>query len=510
MRTKQKNVCHTCRAHKIGCDGKRPSCSQCSLTGRHCEGYQLGMVFVSYPSNAPSGISRRTPGAGCSTALQSNTSPTVRKNNRSMVNICPLHLRRCSISRPVGLATSEEYTAVILRCFVPRDKQRLSSHDWSTSQVCGAWVDILPRLVDRARSEKLVSSAVRAFGSAILDRNSLGENKNFRSLEAYNSTLQQLRVALALPKPFFGIEEAAAIICLAMVELILPTSDDSVHKHFRGLDALIQSYPPEPFSSDMLHALFVGCRPVLLFQSLYERRSTFLAQEKWVTTPFREHPPSAMQILLSDVAILPSILEESDLLQSFPHNITLSRSYKIKARLSQVLSRLLQWEDRRERDTIGPIYSFQQMQDVASSQPTTSSFRFPSLMAANVHIHLWAFRIICLNEMEKVDLCLYDNDRTGFVIDNVQKSKTETSKLAIKIFQSIEYLLQDEMKLYGPASALFPLKIAYDTLSRYLEENQEHIKHFWKLVACIRRKGFSDKFHFPQRAEFESHLRNTI
>lgn len=210
----------------LQCDGKRPSCSQCSLTGRNCEGYQLGMVFVSYPSNAPTVISRRAPPAGCSTTLQSNPSPIVRTNNYSIANTCPLRLRWCSISRPVGLATSEEYTAVILRCFVPRDKQRLSSLDWSTSQVCGAWVDILPRLVDRARPDELVSSAVRAFGTAILDRSYLGRNKNFRSLEAYNSTLQQLRIALALPKPFFGIEKAAAIICLAMVEVRVNSSPE--------------------------------------------------------------------------------------------------------------------------------------------------------------------------------------------------------------------------------------------------------------------------------------------
>lgn len=105
---------------------------------------------------------------------------------------------------------------------------------------------------------------------------------NFRSFEAYNSTLQQLKHALLASKVFFSIETATSIVCLAMVEvsvvasldwslviipicqLMFPTSSAGLFAHFAGFNALVKSYPPDLFSSDLFHAIFVGCRPILV------------------------------------------------------------------------------------------------------------------------------------------------------------------------------------------------------------------------------------------------------
>lgn len=95
----------------------------------------------------------------------------------------------------------------------------LSSPDSNTIQVCGAWVGVLPRLADEMRSEALIFAAVKAFGTAILDRGPDGKRMNFRSLEAYNSTLQWLRHDLVASKLFFDVKTAASIACLAMVEV---------------------------------------------------------------------------------------------------------------------------------------------------------------------------------------------------------------------------------------------------------------------------------------------------
>ncbi|KAK7224117.1 hypothetical protein V2G26_012120 [Clonostachys chloroleuca] len=51
MKFRQTRVCHNCRRHKLGCDGKRPGCTQCIHTGRQCEGYP-GLLFVQ-PSLIP-------------------------------------------------------------------------------------------------------------------------------------------------------------------------------------------------------------------------------------------------------------------------------------------------------------------------------------------------------------------------------------------------------------------------------------------------------------------------
>lgn len=94
-----------------------------------------------------------------------------------------------------------------------------SSPDSSTIQVCGAWVGVLPRLANEMCSDALIFAAVKAFGTAILDRGPDGKRMNFRSLEAYHSTLQQLQHDLVASKMSFDIKTAASIACLAMVEV---------------------------------------------------------------------------------------------------------------------------------------------------------------------------------------------------------------------------------------------------------------------------------------------------
>lgn len=85
--------------------------------------------------------------------------------------------------------------------------------------MCGAWVGVLPRLAAGVRSGALISTAVKALGTAILDRGPEGTRLDFRSLEAYTSTLKRLHHDLITPGVFFKVETAASIACLAMVEV---------------------------------------------------------------------------------------------------------------------------------------------------------------------------------------------------------------------------------------------------------------------------------------------------
>jgi len=47
-------------------------------------------------------------------------------------------------------------------------------------------------------------------------------------------------------------------------QLMLPKSNSNTLAHFGGLGALINMYSPEVFSSGDFHAIFMGCRPVLV------------------------------------------------------------------------------------------------------------------------------------------------------------------------------------------------------------------------------------------------------
>ncbi|EKG09259.1 Thiopurine S-methyltransferase [Macrophomina phaseolina MS6] len=294
MRTKQKTVCHTCRAHKLGCDGKRPSCSQCQFIGRSCGGYQLDLVVVPHeaaPRNRNPGriISKRC--LPSSSAVQNSTAAGEMIIDSSLTQLLGCAAHQCPIPRPLDSTTPKQFTTAILNYFMPENKRGCFYIDPSSIQVCGAWVDILPRLVDVARPGSLISSAVRAFGAAIIDRSSDGRYSNFKTFEAYNSAIQQLKSTLSAPKTAFSIETAAAIACLFMAEvrirlilsfdpadiivlqLMLPTSSVGPHAHLAGFSALIRSYPPEMFSLDPFRAIFAGCRPIIVSFSIAQSLS---------------------------------------------------------------------------------------------------------------------------------------------------------------------------------------------------------------------------------------------
>lgn len=45
---------------------------------------------------------------------------------------------------------------------------------------------------------------------------------------------------------------------------MLPKPDGDTMAHFGGLGAVINMFSPDVFSSRDFHAIFVGCRPVLV------------------------------------------------------------------------------------------------------------------------------------------------------------------------------------------------------------------------------------------------------
>lgn len=361
---------------------------------------------------------------------------------------------------------------------------------------------------------------------------------NFRTFEAYNSTLQQLKHALLASKVFFSIETVTSIVCLATVEvsvvasldwslviipicqLMFPTSSAGLFAHFAGFNALVKSYPPDLFSSDDFHEIFVGCRPILVsfmmfgslapgggfdrigsfFHALDTRKSTFLTKDEWRTLQFRNHPPSDIQLLMSDTAMLPSLLEAVDLLGSLPADRAISEAHQIKAGLLEVHESLSEWKCLYEMDAIRPSCHSWQKHGSTHTANAESCLYFPNILTGNLHTHTWVLEIIYLTEMEKVDLFLADRGCTEAGQALEENYYTQACELANNICHSAEYFLQEGMRLFGPASAIFPLRIAYNVLSRDCQGNQENIKWCQGLIVRIRQKGFSTIPHFP--AEF--------
>ncbi|KFY95504.1 hypothetical protein V500_02731 [Pseudogymnoascus sp. VKM F-4518 (FW-2643)] len=60
-KTKTFTGCWTCRRRKVKCDGSRPTCSRCSKTGVHCDGYNVELYWITDAdaSTLPSAIKRQ-------------------------------------------------------------------------------------------------------------------------------------------------------------------------------------------------------------------------------------------------------------------------------------------------------------------------------------------------------------------------------------------------------------------------------------------------------------------
>lgn len=173
------------------------------------------MVFVPYSTKPPRKSSKNT----LFTKNSPNSYQAPRPIGFNITRKGSQRIRQFQLPNPINPTAPNDFTAIIVDRFIPEYQHNLPSFDTSTSQICGAWVEVLPSLVARAHPGELITVATKAFGMAILAINSRTIDGSFDSIEAYSISLQKLKGALYSRESFFSIETAAAIVCLAMVEV---------------------------------------------------------------------------------------------------------------------------------------------------------------------------------------------------------------------------------------------------------------------------------------------------
>lgn len=205
-----------------------------------------------------------------------------------------------------------------------------------------------------------------------------------------------------------------------------------------------------------------------------------------------------MQSLLSEAAIIPSLLQQIDVLLSDP----CSSSSEIANMLSSfihVLNSLQNWESRL-RTEITERHYWSVVRDAQSTGalPDDAYIWFPNITMANVYTHLWAFGIICLDEINKITLLFPSfahEDKLlswQFDFDHIQEEMMGLSK---QICLSMEYLNQDRMRLFGPASTFFPLRTAYRTFKTDELRQRDNILHIEATVDRLVKKGLQSAPH---------------
>lgn len=162
-----------------------------------------------------------------------------------------------------------------------------------------------------------------------------------------------------------------------------------------------------------------------------------------------------MQILLSHATAIPPLLEGMN------SNTVDMQSHR--AAFSEMLKRLRDWEDSFVADSmlvqaVDPKHFDLPIDSLFLPNPCST---FSDVSHANCLTHCWAFRIVCLMELARLETSL---ESTTNAFDAGYDRHAEVKNLCHKICKALPYLLQRDMSLYGSMSAGYPLHVVSESL----------------------------------------------
>lgn len=174
---------------------------------------------------------------------------------------------------------------------------------------------------------------------------------------------------------------------------------------------------------------------------------------------------------------------------------------------SDILKGLNKWEVSVSNNAARPLHWYQEQTTEASKIPAVKipCIWFSGITMANACTHIWSFRIICLYEMERLafsfpQLSFAQLKMLGEL--GIKSVPQGARNLMSQICQSMEYLLQEEMKLFGPASAVLPLQVAYAIATIDPNRHRAEVTVIRNIIDRVVRKGLQS---FPLHI-FEKNL----
>ncbi|KAM0146069.1 hypothetical protein ACHAQE_010931 [Botrytis cinerea] len=460
----------------LQCDGKLPACSQCLNSNRTCEGYPeaLFVPFIATKSGGEAGklckapalqmgpSSGPSPSNSALTVLKCKDTPNISREMTGLYKGSSSLSHLCS----TGLDTAQDIILVILRNYVPLDGTGFETPTSlvQSPRVCGSWVTALPELtIDTIGPlAECLQSATNALALSITAYRSSTNMVDSISTQ-YEHSLHLLAQNLAVVNSVYRNELVAAVMCLALVEVLSPIHPSSWLVHVEGVGKMFQLSPPDLFASGIEHTLFIGFRPLLILRAFILRKAIFLEKNSWVQIPFRNHFASPLQSLLGVAACIPGILERVDMSMNGPYTASVEIARDRITELIDSKAGLQAWHSSYLKSSSTPLYWRRRTE--AEVEKNVDLWWFRDLSTANVFIYFWAFQIICLIDIhslfEKYPEVEQLVHNPAFDANGLRQICLE---LSVKIYQSMEYILQDDFMLYGVSSACFPLQIACGAL----------------------------------------------
>lgn len=217
------------------------------------------------------------------------------------------------------------------------------------------------------------------------------------------------------------------------------------------------------------------------------RKASFLSTEDWKRLPFESEPATRMQLLLSEASGIPTILELIDTLEHSSPSVSSFIAAQAIALLTTSYNNLEGWGEPLNAD---PSTGFFCWRRTSNSSWALEGYNiwFPSVSAANLAMHLWAFKVVCLTEIQKLHARFPDIPCDWSVPVGCEIGcwlRDIYLELCVKIVQSANFLLQDRLALFGPLSIPFPLTTACQTF----EMDGDRSVELWELTQDILKRS---------------------
>ena len=199
-----------------------------------------------------------------------------------------------------------------------------------------------------------------------------------------------------------------------------------------------------------------------MISSIIQRRKTFLAREEWTTTPFRGHAGSKIQLLFNRASALPALLERYyDLVDvEVVDEVAVER---LRTDFREIIESFWEWELVLHSEAASPVFWSKHNSDDSSCLDSKVLW-FPNIMTANSLTHCWAFMIVARSHLSMLNgtvSAVKGNGQRAFLRGRSDSASEEpVAALAEKICDSMAYIMQPDMRLYGPGSAFFTFPTA--------------------------------------------------
>lgn len=350
------------------------------------------------------------------------------------------------------------------------------------------WTSVLLEL---SQAEPSLDLAFSALSIARVGRSNNDLRLVKESTKIYGRALKDLQKALYDESRMHTAEVLAACSLLGLYEIF--EGGDAMNRsvgwvsHAAGAARLIELRGPNDHVDRQSHHVFLGARLPILFSAILRRKRTFLADQDWLSVPWRTMPCKTYHDALVDIAVnVPSLLDEFDKLRSSPTSETHTALQGLLESCTELKDALTSWEHNKKQVSRPVLITHKHHE--GDLYPFNREMSWENHLFFNASLVYWAMQLVVSVTITQIELFLAS---LGFPRSSLYSSTTSNQQHARQyatcIVQSIPYALMPDMGALGINHLAFPLCLAFQ---HFTQAGEERICA-WLVEICndIRRQG---------------------